>query len=92
VTARELILAAFAGGAGFAAAQIVVNWAIINLTMLISQFNLNVKYRALGVPDSVILEHGSRLERRGPFYACRPRCIICEDLGLTTRDALDPGP
>lgn len=78
-------------GLGFVLAQAFMTWLLAAVTRFVNEFAMASKYRALGVPGSVILEHEGRISRR-LFYACRRGCIICEDLGLLVKEDLSPPP
>jgi hypothetical protein len=73
-------------GFGMTVGSRISSWAVHSLTNIINGAFENMRYRAMGVSEQVILDHVPRMERRGPMNACRKRCPICTDLGLVYFD------
>jgi hypothetical protein len=76
-------------GFGISVGSAVTSWAIQSLTNVVNGVFENMRYRAMGVSEQVILDHVPRMEKRGPMYACRAKCPICTDLGLMPLIPLD---
>ena len=69
-------------GFGLSVGSAITNWAVHSLTNVINGMFENMRYRAMGCSEQVILDHVPRMERRGPQVMCRKGCPICTDLGL----------
>lgn len=86
MTLREAVLVGVGIGLGFAAATQLVTYLLREFNAFLISVSRTLKYRSLGVAPSVVLEHGSRMDTRTPWYACRRHCVICDDLGLPCRE------